>query len=123
MGRLSISLTSVTMTGVIAAAIQVPAIQRRETTSAAVADAALAITSVRRLRRCSSSRFVRGGEPIRQHHNEVRLVATVVLGPVEPMHGQRLQDKRVAFLATDGVEQVELTEPWKAVENEGGTPS
>jgi deglycase len=35
---------------------------------------------------------------------------------------QRLQDKRVAFVATDGVEQVELTEPWKAVENEGGTP-
>jgi deglycase len=34
---------------------------------------------------------------------------------------QRLQDKKVAFLATDGVEQVELTEPWKAVENEGGT--
>jgi protease I len=35
---------------------------------------------------------------------------------------QRLQDKKVAFVATDGVEQVELTEPWKAVENEGGTP-
>jgi protease I len=34
----------------------------------------------------------------------------------------KLQDKKVAFLATDGVEQVELTEPWKAVENEGGTP-
>jgi protease I len=34
----------------------------------------------------------------------------------------RLEGKRVAFLATDGVEQVELTEPWKAVEGEGGTP-
>ncbi len=34
----------------------------------------------------------------------------------------RLENKKVAFLATDGVEQVELTEPWKAVENEGGTP-
>jgi protease I len=34
----------------------------------------------------------------------------------------RLKDKKVAFLATDGVEQVELTEPWKAVESEGGTP-
>jgi protease I len=34
----------------------------------------------------------------------------------------RLQDKKVAFVATDGVEQVELTEPWKAVENEGGRP-
>ncbi len=34
----------------------------------------------------------------------------------------RLKDKKVAFLVTDGVEQVELTEPWKAVENEGGSP-
>jgi protease I len=34
----------------------------------------------------------------------------------------RLEGKRVAFLAADGVEQVELTEPWKAVEKEGGTP-
>ena len=34
----------------------------------------------------------------------------------------KLQDKKVAFLATDGVEQVELTEPWKAVEKEGGSP-
>ena len=33
-----------------------------------------------------------------------------------------LQGKRVAFLATDMVEQVELTEPWKAVEAAGGTP-
>jgi deglycase len=34
----------------------------------------------------------------------------------------RLEGRRVAFLATDGVEQIELTEPWKAVENEGGKP-
>jgi protease I len=34
----------------------------------------------------------------------------------------RLNGKKVAFLATDGVEQIELTEPWKAVEKEGGTP-
>ena len=34
----------------------------------------------------------------------------------------RLNGKKVAFLATDGVEQVELTEPWKAVQDEGGTP-
>ena len=34
----------------------------------------------------------------------------------------KLEGKRVAFLATDGVEQVELTEPWKAVEQEGGRP-
>jgi protease I len=33
-----------------------------------------------------------------------------------------LQGKRIAFLATDMVEQVELTEPWKAVEDAGGTP-
>jgi protease I len=34
----------------------------------------------------------------------------------------KLDNKKVAFLATDGVEQVELTEPWKKVEDEGGTP-
>ena len=33
-----------------------------------------------------------------------------------------LNGKRVAFLATDMVEQVELTEPWKAVEQAGGSP-
>jgi len=33
-----------------------------------------------------------------------------------------LQGKTVAFLATDGVEQVELTDPWKAIESAGGTP-
>ncbi len=34
-----------------------------------------------------------------------------------------LTGKRIAFVvANEGVEQVELTEPWKAVENEGGTP-
>ena len=33
-----------------------------------------------------------------------------------------LQGKRVAFLATDMVEQVELTEPWKAVEQAGAAP-
>jgi protease I len=34
----------------------------------------------------------------------------------------KLQGKRVAFLATDMVEQVELTEPWQAVEAEGAIP-
>jgi deglycase len=34
----------------------------------------------------------------------------------------KLQGKRVAFLATDMVEQVELTEPWKALRDEGATP-
>ena len=33
-----------------------------------------------------------------------------------------LKGRRVAFLATDMVEQVELTEPWKAVEQAGGSP-
>jgi len=33
-----------------------------------------------------------------------------------------LNGKRVAFLATDMVEQVELTEPWRAVEAAGGKP-
>jgi putative intracellular protease/amidase len=33
-----------------------------------------------------------------------------------------LRGKKNAFLAADGVEQVELTEPWKAVEEAGGTP-
>jgi len=31
--------------------------------------------------------------------------------------------KRIAFLAADGVERVELVEPWKAVEGAGGKPS
>lgn len=34
----------------------------------------------------------------------------------------KLDGKRVAFLATTGVEQVELTEPWSAVDREGGNP-
>ena len=34
-----------------------------------------------------------------------------------------LQGKKIAFLvAPEGVEQVELTEPWEAVRNAGGTP-
>ena len=33
-----------------------------------------------------------------------------------------LQGKKIAFLATDMVEQVELTEPWKAVQQAGGEP-
>lgn len=33
-----------------------------------------------------------------------------------------LSGKRIAFIATDMVEQVELTEPWQAVERAGGTP-
>jgi protease I len=35
----------------------------------------------------------------------------------------KLDGKRIAFLvANEGVEQVELTEPWKAVEDAGATP-
>jgi len=33
-----------------------------------------------------------------------------------------LTGKRVAFLATDMVEEVELTEPWRAIEEAGGRP-
>jgi protease I len=33
-----------------------------------------------------------------------------------------LKGKKIAFLAAEGVEQVELTDPWKAVEKAGGTP-
>ena len=34
-----------------------------------------------------------------------------------------LQDRRIAFLvAPEGAEQVELTEPWRAVQEAGGTP-
>jgi protease I len=34
-----------------------------------------------------------------------------------------LQDRRIAFVvANEGIEQAELTEPWKAVEAAGGTP-
>jgi protease I len=39
------------------------------------------------------------------------------------MADNTLKGKTVAFLvATEGIEQVELTEPWKAVEQAGGTP-
>ena len=31
----------------------------------------------------------------------------------------KLSGKRIAFLATDGFEQIELTDPWEAVKNEG----
>jgi protease I len=33
-----------------------------------------------------------------------------------------LNGKKIAFLATDMVEEVELTQPWKAVEQAGGKP-
>ena len=33
----------------------------------------------------------------------------------------KLTNKRIAFLATDGFEQVELTEPWTAVKDAGAT--
>jgi protease I len=37
--------------------------------------------------------------------------------------GDKLKGKRIAFLvAPEGAEQVELTEPWKAVSGEGATP-
>ena len=33
-----------------------------------------------------------------------------------------VEGKKIAFLATHGVEQVELTEPWRAVQEAGGSP-
>jgi len=39
------------------------------------------------------------------------------------MTSTELQGQRIAFLvAQEGVEEIELTEPWKAVEDAGGTP-
>lgn len=38
------------------------------------------------------------------------------------MSSHSIKGKTVAFLVTDGFEQVELTKPWKAVEEAGGTP-
>ena len=39
------------------------------------------------------------------------------------MASDKLQGKRIAFVvAPEGTEQVELTEPWKAVEEAGGSP-
>jgi len=35
---------------------------------------------------------------------------------------QDIKGRKVAFIACDGVEQVELTEPWKAIEQAGATP-
>jgi len=41
----------------------------------------------------------------------------------ETIVASELQGKKIAFLvAPEGVEQVELKEPWKAVKNAGGTP-
>jgi protease I len=34
----------------------------------------------------------------------------------------KLDGKKIAFVATDGVEQVELTKPWEAVKSEGAEP-
>jgi protease I len=38
------------------------------------------------------------------------------------MANESIEGKRIAFLATDGVEQAELTAPWQAVEAAGGKP-
>jgi protease I len=39
------------------------------------------------------------------------------------MAEKKLENKKIAFLvANEGVEQVELTEPWKAIEEAGGKP-
>jgi protease I len=38
------------------------------------------------------------------------------------MTTSQLHNKRIAFLATCGFEQIELTKPWKAVKDAGGQP-
>jgi protease I len=38
------------------------------------------------------------------------------------MAEQKLQGKKIAFLASDMVEEVELTKPWQAVKDAGGEP-
>jgi protease I len=38
------------------------------------------------------------------------------------MAEQKLQGKKIAFIATDMVEEVELTKPWDAVKEAGGQP-
>jgi protease I len=38
------------------------------------------------------------------------------------MSVRNISGKKIAFLLTDGVEQVELTSPWEAVKQAGGTP-
>lgn len=38
------------------------------------------------------------------------------------MGTETLAGRTIAFLATDGVEQIELTEPWRATEEAGATP-
>ena len=60
------------MRGVIAAAIQVPAIQSCEVTAAADADAALAIDERAHVQTARSSSRVRGGEAIARQHSERR---------------------------------------------------
>ena len=37
------------------------------------------------------------------------------------MASTSLKNKKIAFLATDGFEQVELTDPWKAIKDAGAT--
>ena len=64
-----------------------------------------------------AAHYVRGGRAASASR------ATGSVGELEQEEGflmaDKLQGKRVAFLATDMVEQVELTEPWKAVEDAG----
>ena len=80
-GRFRSSLTIVTITGVSAAAMGVPAIQNREVISAAASEATLAMTSVLSCTRLSSSRV----EAMRPHVSveamaETREADVVVIG-------------------------------------------
>ena len=58
----------------------------------------------------------------RTNISEARCIEPERIGYRRVMTAQ-LQDRRIAFLtANEGVEQVELTEPWDAVKQAGGTP-
>src|SRR5258705_8720899 len=68
------------------------------------------LSAGKRRRRRRFGRLRRGEDPSEGSHRERIEMAG------------KLDGKTIAFLATEGVEQVELTEPWKAVKDAGGTP-
>lgn len=43
--------------------------------------------------------------------------------PAESLTGESLKGRKVAFLATDGVQEEELAQPWDAIKNAGGEPT
>jgi protease I len=65
-----------------------------------------------------------GGNAFDECACERRTAYDALPGGRRPTMANELTGKTVAFLVnTEGVEQVELTEPWKAVQQAGGTPT